>query len=367
MGIFQKNRSGSAPQSPQELAKALDQAENHRQFQLTTIRALLVLMKDFTIDLAELDVSEFRSQLDQLSEYFGRETQSRVAVKRFGKQKQVIAKYAEDQKRLLVDREKELRGIIELLSKALAAVSSDNRDFTQKIYAHSEKIEAITRLDDIRKIKDGLAAEVQHIRSAVQEKQQYDQGHVATLSGQVKALQEKLAQAENKSLKDGLTGIYNRKAFDEQLRAFVERNAVARSPFALLMMDIDNFKQFNDTYGHQTGDRVLMALVQKCKNSTRSDDFLARFGGEEFVIILPGASLRNGTKKAQHIVKSVAAARYTLETNKGSVSLGFTVSIGVSTYQQGDTAAMVIKRADQALYAAKAKGKNCAVSEKELT
>ncbi|MGB5986114.1 MAG: diguanylate cyclase [Desulfobacterales bacterium] len=366
MGLFQKNKPESDPQSPEELARQIRQAETLREFQLTTIRALLVLMKDFTLDLAELDGAEFRGQMDQLSEYFGQENSSKALSTHFGQQKRRIADYAEDQKRLLLDRDKELRGIIELLSSALAEVNSDNRSFTQKIYSHSEKIEAITRLDDIRKIKDGLAAEVQQIRQEVQVKQKYDRSQVDTLSGQVKTLQEKLAHAESKSLKDGLTGIFNRQAFDEHLRAVVERNAVSRSPFALLIMDIDNFKPINDTYGHPTGDRVLMALVQKCQSSVRSDDFLARYGGEEFVIILPGASLRNGIKKAQHIVKSVASARYTLDTNQGSATLEFTVSMGVSTYQPGDTAATVLQRADQALYAAKANGKNRVVSEKDL-
>jgi diguanylate cyclase len=367
MGLFNKKKSQTDSPSLEELAKELRQVEDHREFQLNALRALLVLMKDFTVDLVELDTGEFRSQLDQLSEYLGQESRTKPASTHFNKQKRRIANYAEDQKRLLQERDKELRGIIELLSGALADVNSDNREFTQKIYSHSDKIEAITRLDDIRKIKDGLAAEVAHIRKSVQVKQQYDQSQVSSLSSQVKTLQEKLAHAEDKSLKDGLTGVYNRKAFDEQLRALVERNAVARSPFALLLMDIDDFKQFNDTYGHQTGDRVLMALVQKCQSSIRGDDFLGRYGGEEFVIIMPGASLRNGLKKAQQIVKAVGAARYTLDTNKGSAALGFTLSMGVSTYQTGDTAATVLQRADKALYEAKASGKNRAVSEKELS
>ena len=369
MGLFSQNQysqNSADTLSPAQLAHQLDEIDNQRALLLTTVRALLVLMKDFTIDLAEMDTADFRGQLDQLSEFFGTETRPKTISGHFNKQKRRIVAYAEDQKQILADREQELKRIIELLSSAMTSLSTDNREFTRKIYTHSEQIEAITRLDDIRRIKEGLAAEVSHIRKSVQTKQDSDQKRVKTLSNQVKVLQEKLDQAETKSMKDSLTGAFNRQAFDDHLRALVERNSVARTPFALLILDIDDFKKVNDNYGHQTGDRVIMALVQKCQESVRSDDFLARYGGEEFVIILPGASLRNGVKKGQHIRKKVAAARYCQAADQGEATISFTVSIGVSTYQQGDSAAAVLKRADLALYTAKAAGKNRVISEKEI-
>jgi diguanylate cyclase len=132
------------------------------------------------------------------------------------------------------------------------------------------------------------------------------------------------------------------------------------------MMDIDNFKYINDIHGHQTGDRVIMAIVNKCRQSIRSEDFFARYGGEEFIIILPGASLRNAVKKANHICKSVASTRYRLDDDQGGQTLHVTISIGVSCLQKADTATSVIQRADKALYAGKHAGKNCVCSEKDL-
>lgn len=132
------------------------------------------------------------------------------------------------------------------------------------------------------------------------------------------------------------------------------------------MVDIDNFKEINDNYGHQTGDRVIMAVANKCRESIRGADFLARYGGEEFVIILNGASLKNAAKKANHICQSIAATRYCLDEVPGGPTLSVTVSIGVSYLQKSDTVATVTQRADKALYAAKHTGKNCALSEKEI-
>jgi diguanylate cyclase len=98
----------------------------------------------------------------------------------------------------------------------------------------------------------------------------------------------------------------------------------------------------------------------------RSDDFLARYGGEEFTLILPGASLRNATKKARQLCRSIAAARYAADDSPKADAVSITVSIGVSTYQSGDTVKSLVDRADRCLYKAKAAGKNRAVSENTL-
>lgn len=133
------------------------------------------------------------------------------------------------------------------------------------------------------------------------------------------------------------------------------------------MVDIDNFKEINDAYGHPIGDRVLLAVAHKCRSLIRQEDFIARYGGEEFVIVLPYASLRNAIKKAKLICKAISDTRYSLEDVKAGHVLRITVSIGVSIFQAGDTDKTLIDRADQALYIAKRTGKNRVVSENELT
>jgi diguanylate cyclase (GGDEF)-like protein len=101
-------------------------------------------------------------------------------------------------------------------------------------------------------------------------------------------------------------------------------------------------------------------------NAVRNDDFLARYGGEEFTLILPGASLRNATKKAKQLCRSIAAAQYAADDSPKADVVSITVSIGVSTYQNGDTAKRLVDRADQCLYKAKAAGKNRVVAENML-
>jgi diguanylate cyclase len=165
---------------------------------------------------------------------------------------------------------------------------------------------------------------------------------------------------------DGWSGAYNRKSFDNYIKGLVERSAVMNGSFALLMLDIDNFKAINDTYGHNTGDRVLMAFANKCREHIRDEDFFARYGGEEFVIVMPGASLRSASKRAKQVCKAIATARYALENEQPGDVLRITTSIGVGSRKKGDSATSIIQRADKALYMAKQTGKNRVVTEKKI-
>jgi diguanylate cyclase len=347
----------------EDLAACTEQRDTY----LSSVRALLTLILDFSLDISELDPARFKKGMGDLSERFAQEQRMRTLASVFSRSTKVIQSYARDQKRHVTDREAELKDIIEILTKGMAGLNHDNKNFTDTLYAHGEKIERISALDDIKQLKLNLQEEITHFRKAVAEKQAQDEEKAKSLAQKVSSLNVELEQVKTESMTDGLTQLYNRKAFDGFISQLVARNSVERRPFSLLIMDVDNFKVVNDTYGHQTGDRILMALAAKCREHVRNEDFCARYGGEEFVIILPGASLRNAHKKAKKICKAVAEARYEIDFGGEGVQIGFTISVGVSSYTKDDTVASVVKRADRALYQAKASGKNKAVSEKELT
>ncbi|WP_457643260.1 diguanylate cyclase [Persephonella sp.] len=150
---------------------------------------------------------------------------------------------------------------------------------------------------------------------------------------------------------DQLTGIYNRYAFEKFLEEESHRAQRYGSEFALIMFDIDNFKQVNDHYGHQTGDRVLKELVQVVKSVIRNSDIFARWGGEEFMILLPIKNKEDALKVAEKVRKTVEKHRF---KDVGHL----TVSLGVSFFRKDDTIKSLIRRADTALYTAKKEGKN---------
>ena len=301
--------------------------------------------------------------ISQLAEKFSTENKLKKIQSRFEKGKKRIDTFIEMQKKYLLDRENEFKDIIDILTKALVTHDTANQEYNQKILKQSEKIEEITRLDDIKKLKKALIQEIEQIRETVKEKESLDSTKLEVLSKQVGSLSVELEKARSESLTDGMTGIYNRKAFDSRISSLVETKAVSKAPFSLLMLDIDDFKKVNDVHGHHTGDRLILAIINKCRQSIRGEDFFARYGGDEFVIILPGASLKNAVDRAQHICQSIASTSYYLDDVAGSPTLSVTVSIGVCSIEKADTVSAVTQRADKALYAAKQSGKNCIFSE----
>jgi diguanylate cyclase len=329
---------------------------------LRSIEALLHFLKSFAMDLSEIRSDRFKERIDALSQLFASSERPKRIELDFERQKENILSFIERQHGYIADREQELRDIIDLLTKAMASLDVENREFYQRVHDQSEKMEQITLLDDIKKIKSALQYEVTQMRDIVDQKKDQDRRQVQLLAGQVDSLRQELEKTKAKSMTDGLTGAYNRQAFDDTLKDLIVRSRVMNNDFSLLMLDLDDFKKINDTYGHLMGDQVLVAFCQKCRKSIRGDDVLARYGGEEFAIILPGANLKNALKKGRQICDAISSARYATGNEDGEDYLSVTVSIGVTVFKKDDTPETLISRADKALYKAKKGGKNCAVA-----
>ena len=167
-------------------------------------------------------------------------------------------------------------------------------------------------------------------------------------------LQESLRQ---QTIRDPLTGLYNRRHMEVSLEREASRAQRAVKPLGIIMLDIDHFKRFNDNFGHQAGDAVLTALGAFLNRQIRGEDIPCRYGGEEFILILPGADLINTQRRAEQICKDV---QHTLNVIHEGKTLGeITVSVGVSCFPSiGRAPQEVIKAADDALYTAKSRGRN---------
>jgi len=170
-------------------------------------------------------------------------------------------------------------------------------------------------------------------------------------------LRQDLAEAKQDATTDSLTGLSNRKAFDQRLRRVMGRARAEREPMSLILLDIDHFKRFNDTYGHRTGDLVLRLVGRVIADNVKGRDTAARYGGEEFAIILSGAELRASAIVAGQI-RVVLDGKKLIARGEQQRHGGVTVSAGVAQLRLNDTAGSLIERADAALYAAKHAGRN---------
>ena len=153
---------------------------------------------------------------------------------------------------------------------------------------------------------------------------------------------------------DGLTQLANRTYFDEKLHEMIALHKRYGDPFSLMMIDLDNFKEINDSYGHPAGDRILKGVALKIKASLRGSDFFARFGGDEYAVILVKTDAKAATDVAWKLCEEVRASRFILD----AATLSMTLSIGVAEADGSDTEERLLERADAALYRAKAAGRN---------
>jgi two-component system cell cycle response regulator len=154
---------------------------------------------------------------------------------------------------------------------------------------------------------------------------------------------------------DGLTKLYNSRSFYSQLETEVDRFNRYKHPLALLLLDLDHFKEYNDSYGHLEGDKILVRFSQIIKSCLRANDTAYRYGGEEFTVILPETGVEEAGTVAQRIRAALEAERFSPLNGK---AVRLTISIGVTEYQFKEELSSFIQRADKAMYRSKQKGRN---------
>jgi diguanylate cyclase len=183
------------------------------------------------------------------------------------------------------------------------------------------------------------------------------EAEMAESAQQIEGLRTDLATAQHEANTDSLTGIANRKYFDYELGIAAEEARANGQQLSLLLADIDHFKLFNDTHGHQIGDQVLRLVAQVLTQSVKGRDLAARYGGEEFAVILPQTDLDGARQLAEQIRKTVASNRIRLRSSRRQLG-AITLSVGCAQFDRREALSELIWRADEALYQAKRQGRN---------
>ena len=253
-----------------------------------------------------------------------------------------------------------LQQIVREVLSGLGDLAGETGRFSDKVQGYAEVIEAADSLDSLGAVVRELLGEsraVQRLMASARERLADEQARAGALESKVKGLEDELRRLSEEVSTDALTQVANRrglaKAF-EQERCRVEREGVEAAPLAVGLIDIDNFKKLNDSLGHAAGDVALTNLAARVKAWLRPIDHLARFGGEEFVVLLPGTPVAEGQQVLTRLQRRLSASLFMHEGREVFV----TFSAGVSAWCPGETLEAALGRADEGLYEAKRTGKN---------
>jgi diguanylate cyclase len=242
----------------------------------------------------------------------------------------------------------EIADLVKLFREVTISVAGEGELFSADMTESATRFSALAQINDIRLLKDRLTREVHRLRETALAREQRWRAVVTSFKDKVESLEEQLLATQQEASLDPLTGVANRRLFDRTLRAFMTKSS---RRFALVLIDVDDFKRINDQRGHETGDRVLQTIAHSFATSVRSDDMVARIGGDEFALIIENVTLAQAVSRVSGIVATLQAG------TSAEPDLALTVSCGVAEFSAGDTPQSLSKRADEALYEAKHQGK----------
>lgn len=241
---------------------------------------------------------------------------------------------------------------IEKLVGTMSSAGDGASQYDKALASFSGQV-ADANSDELRGLISGILDETHK----VQEQNNALQGQLQQSSGEISELRGNLEEMRREAMTDGLTGIANRKYFDEAFRHAATAAMENGEDLSLLLLDIDLFKKFNDNFGHQLGDQVLRLVARALTDNVKGRDLAARYGGEEFAVILPTTALKHAVIVADQIRKAVASKKI-IKKSSGEDLGKITVSVGVAQFVPGEPLEDLITRADVALYAAKDQGRN---------
>lgn len=286
----------------------------------------------------------------------------------------------QDEKRELEEFLAKLTARLEELDAHLQNVESERRDALNSGRSLDRAVQeqvrgihsSVHEAADLDQLKLSIERRLQAIGSHMEDFRRHEDERSAAAEERIQQLNERLRSMERETaelrarvreerrlaLIDALTGIYNRMAYDERIEQEYARWRRFGEPLSLVMADIDNFKDINDTYGHVAGDKVLRTIAKLLESKIRETDFLARYGGEEFVILMPGAGAADARAVAEKLRLEVESCGF----HYRGTGVSITISCGIAEFGDGDDPDRVFERADNAMYRAKESGRNCSES-----
>jgi diguanylate cyclase len=253
----------------------------------------------------------------------------------------------------------EMRRVMDEMSEYAADAEDQAVQYGDALGAYGAKLQRSGDANTVTNVVQALLADTERMQDSVTTLQ----SRLEASSREATELREALQRAQGEAYSDALTGLTNRRGFEKVVEDAL-KNPNGLSGYSLLMADIDHFKKVNDTHGHLFGDKVIRSVAHVLKACVKGRDTAARFGGEEFAVLLPDTPLSGARALAEHIRATIEKGRIRRPDSSEEVGT-VTISIGIASYVASDTIETLIQRADLALYAAKKAGRNRVMTQRE--
>ena len=262
------------------------------------------------------------------------------------------------EREFVTERLHDYRGVVEDLVSGLRTIGERDTATAESVKGNFSKIEDAVSTGVLPEIKKELSHAVRRVTETFEHQKAAYEEQLKELNDRMSSLRQDLVAAREEMKRDALTDAYNRGAFDAAITQSLNMHFILNQPVTLVMIDIDRFKDINDTYGHGAGDEVLRGIGESLARSfIRKSDLIARFGGDEFAVILNDTNAENSMNLLNRFMKSVGDIKVPYSPEDFKV----TCSIGYTEIHTDDTVETLVHRADTALYQAKKSGRNRAV------
>ncbi len=326
------------------------------------LEGLLRLLKLLVQNIGELSLDDqwLQGQIAVVQEIISHPLNPRIIFEAERSFKEVIYKQGA-LKQGLNEAKTTLKQMVTSFIDRLGEMSFSTSEYHKKIENYSDQISKTEDINQLNRILGSLMSDTKGMQADMQRsRDEMKETHrrVEAAESKVRQLESKLDKTTSLVHEDYLTGTLNRRGMDDAFGREFARAERSKTPICVGLLDIDHFKRLNDTYGHDIGDEALIHLVRVVKETLRPADIIARFGGEEFVIILPETNIEDGVKAMARLQRALTK-KFFLHKNE---KLLITFSAGVALRMQDESADSIITRADQALYKAKAAGRNRVVA-----
>jgi diguanylate cyclase (GGDEF)-like protein len=313
---------------------------------LASYRTTLLAVGEASVRACPSVSSDLQAALTRLAESLEGDLTTNMLTETGTQARQELCDWGDRAIEYLNAKAAEIKELLVVLARTAASVGERDNQYADHFIQFTTRLESISNLENLTQIRSSLVQQATELKTYVDHMQEESHKLVANLQTEVNAYETKLKTVEELALRDSLTGLSNRRNMEERIETRIKRGHT----FCVVMLDLNQFKQVNDRYGHLAGDSLLQQFAQELRSSVRSSDAVGRWGGDEFLLVLDADAAGARTQIGR--LQKWVFGKYTIRPGKGSeeVKVNADAAIGLAEWRPGEGLTPLVERADAEMY-----------------